>query len=120
MPDDRTYGFKTKDAARVSATVLRDERRSQNDLGDQPKGRGAYLPGLLFPAKTKSGGITAGSLTSPSTNSVTLLVPGSGSALASGADVNVLNYSTRTVTGANKLIFVGWFNGKRVIPLGDC
>jgi hypothetical protein len=107
-------------ADRVAEMVRRVEAMYRTLAPDRGKGP-TYLPNQLIPARTKSGGITAGSQSSPSTNSVTLLVPsGTGDGLTTGEDVNVLNYSTRAISGAGKLIYLEFFNGKMTVPLGDC
>lgn len=113
-------GFYADDAARIASVVRIVERESKG--GSTSRGyRRTYIPNAIMPAQTKSGGITAGTKASPSSNTVTLLIPsGTGDGLMTGTDVSALNYTSRTVTGANKLMWVFHFNGKWVIPLADC
>jgi hypothetical protein len=111
-------GYYREDTYTIAEVVRQVKGMRRNDPALSP--RTPVVVGGLYAAKTKTGGFAAGSLASPSTATVTLQVLGTGDALVDGADVTMVNHSTRTITTAGKLLYIEPFNGKFRFVVGDC
>jgi hypothetical protein len=75
-------GYYKEDTYRIAAAVRQVEATSRNNPALSP--RTAVIAGGLYYARTKTGGFAAGSTSSPSSTTVTLLVKGTGDALVDG------------------------------------
>jgi hypothetical protein len=111
-------GYYKEDTYRIAAAVRQVEATSRNNPALSP--RTAVIAGGLYYARTKTGGFAAGSTSSPSTTTVTLLVKGTGDALVDGSDVTMVNHSTRSITSSGKLLYIEPWNGKFRFVAGDC
>lgn len=124
-PDGAVYGFPKADCVRISEAVRRVEKTYKNpatSANARPK-YPVFAPNGLIPAKATAG-FTAGSVSSPSSASVTFYVPaasGHGFDLATGdgASVTAYNHYTGTVA-ANALVWISLFNGEWRVVAANC
>jgi hypothetical protein len=117
--EDRPQGFLAADVERIRQAVLRLERYYKNPRPQRQRWPAPGWSGAI-PARATAG-FAAGSITTPSSASVTFYVPAATGAGWTLGTVSDTAYNTYTGTVAtNATVWLQWFGGKLYVITANC